>query len=95
MILDSSAVVAILQNEPETAEFAALIEQAPRKLISAVSVLEASMVVEARRGTDAGFDLDHLLRRTGTEIVPFDQEQLRLARGAGFAATDVPSARLL
>lgn len=49
---------------------------------SAVSLLEASMVVEARGGEDAGADLDQFVRRAGMEIVAFDQEQLSIARTA-------------
>jgi ribonuclease VapC len=82
MTLDTSAVLAILQDEPERAEFVSLIEQAARRLISAVSVLEASMVLEGRRGDDAGFDLDLFLQRASIEIVAFDREQLLEARTA-------------
>jgi ribonuclease VapC len=80
--LDTSAVLAILQNEVERKEFIALIEQAPRRLISAASVLEAAMVLEGRRGDDAGFDLDLFLRRASIETVAFDEEQLAVARMA-------------
>ena len=59
-----------------------LIEQAPRRLISAVSVLEAAMVLEGRKGDDAGSDLDLFLQRASIEAVPFDQEQLVEARAA-------------
>jgi ribonuclease VapC len=80
--LDTSAVIAILRDEPERAEFLLLIEQASRRVISAVSVLEAAMVLESRIGSDAGSDLDLFLRRASVEIVPFDEEQLALARAA-------------
>jgi ribonuclease VapC len=82
MTLDPSAVLAVLQDEPERAEFVSLIEKAPRRLISAVSVLEAAMVLEARRGEDAGSDLDLFLHRASVETVPFDDEQLIWARKA-------------
>jgi uncharacterized protein with PIN domain len=45
--LGTSAVLAVLQGENERPTFVSLIEQAPRRLISAVSVLEAAMVLEA------------------------------------------------
>jgi ribonuclease VapC len=80
--LDTSAVLAVLQDEPERAEFIGLIEQDVRLIISSVSVLEAAMVLEGRKGDDAGADLDAFLLRTSTEIVPFDSEQLSLARRA-------------
>ncbi|MEO8026071.1 MAG: type II toxin-antitoxin system VapC family toxin [Bryobacteraceae bacterium] len=80
MTLDTSAVLAIMQDEPERAEFVSLIEAAPRRLISAVSVLESAMVLEGRRGDDAGADLDLFLRRASVETVAFDDEQLAAAR---------------
>jgi ribonuclease VapC len=80
MTLDTSAVLAILQDEAERIEFVSLIEQDPRRLISAVSVLEAAMVLEGRRGGDAGSDLDLFLQKASIEIVAFDQEQLLVAR---------------
>lgn len=82
MTLDTSAVLAILQDEPERIEFAWLIENASRRLISSVSVLEAVMVLEGRRGEDAGSDLDLFLRRASVETVAFDEEQLFVARSA-------------
>jgi ribonuclease VapC len=50
--------------------------------MSAVSVLEAAMVLEGRRGEDAGSDLDLFLQRAAIETVAFDREQLLLARAA-------------
>ena len=82
MTIDTSAVLAILQDEPERAEFVSLIEEAPRKVMSAVSVLEAAMVLEGRYGEDAGADLDQFLLRAAIEIVPFGEDQLRVARTA-------------
>ena len=82
MTLDTSAILAVLQNEPERAEFVSLIEQAQRRLVSAVSVLEAAMVLEGRRGDDAGSDLDLFLQRAAVETIPFDGEQLAWARSA-------------
>jgi ribonuclease VapC len=80
--LDTSAVLAVLQDEAERAEFVTLIEQSSRLLISTVSVLEAAMVLEGRRGDDAGSDLDVFLQRASVESVPFDREQLVAARTA-------------
>jgi ribonuclease VapC len=82
MTLDTSAVLAVLQDEAERTEFVALIEQSSRRLMSAVSVLEAAMALEGRKGDDAGFDLDLFLQRASIETVPFDQEQLMVARTA-------------
>jgi ribonuclease VapC len=82
MTVDTSAVLAVLQNEAERGEFVSLIEQASRRLISAVSVLEAAMVLEGRRGIDAGTDLDLFLQKASIETVAFEQEQLAVARMA-------------
>ena len=82
MTLDTSAIVAVLRDEAERTEFVSLIEAAPRRLISAVSVLEAAMVLEGRSGEDACFDLDLFLRRATIETIAFDEDQLIWARRA-------------
>ena len=80
MTIDTSAISTMLQDEPESEEFYALIQSAARRLISAVSVLEASIVFEGRHNEIGALGLDRLLRRIGVEIVPFDAEQLIDAR---------------
>jgi ribonuclease VapC len=80
--LDTSAVLAVLLDERERAEFVLLIEQASRRLVSAVSVLEAAMVLQGRQGDDARDDLDLFLQGASIEIVPFDEDQLSFARSA-------------
>lgn len=82
MTIDSSALVAIFRNESERQEFLALINGAGRRLISTVTVLEVSVVMEGRRGSEAHVDLDEFLRKAAVEIVPFDREQLSVARMA-------------
>ena len=82
MTVDTSAVLAVMQNEVERSEFVRLIDEADRRLISTVSVLEAAMVLEGRRGEDAGRDLDLFLRRASITTVNFDAEQLAVARFA-------------
>jgi uncharacterized protein with PIN domain len=54
MTIDTAAVLAVLQDEAERTEFASLIEQSSRRPVSAVSVLEAAMVLEGRKGGAAG-----------------------------------------
>jgi ribonuclease VapC len=80
MTLDTSAVVAILLGEPECEEFNQLLSAATRRLMSAVSVLEASMVMEGKKDEPAGHALDLFLHRASIEVVPFDQDHLALAR---------------
>lgn len=82
MTLDSSAVLAILLDEPERARFVERIEADSRRLISAATLLEAAMVLEGRLGPDAGADLDLFVLRAGIEIVPFDGDQYTVARSA-------------
>jgi ribonuclease VapC len=82
MILDTSALLAILLDERERAEFVARIEADPRRMVSAASALEAAMVLEGRKGDEAGGDLDVFLRTASVEIVPFDHDQLAIARSA-------------
>jgi ribonuclease VapC len=82
MTLDTSAILAVLLDEPERAAFVSQIEQADRRLVSTMTVLEAAMVLEGRKGHDAGHDLDLFLERGSIEVVPFDQEQLDYARTA-------------
>lgn len=82
MVIDSSVVIAILEQEPEAALFGRLIEEAAACSISAASVLEVAMVLEARRGPLARGVIDDLIRRSGMRIVAFDPEQLALARDA-------------
>jgi ribonuclease VapC len=82
MVIDTSAIVAILFGEPETAGFAHAIDQDPLRLMSAVSVLEATMVVESELGEAGGRELDLLLHRAGIEVVGFLPELLDAARHA-------------
>ena len=82
MVIDSSALVAIFLAEPERREYLALIEEAEVRLISAVNVFETAMVLEARRGADIGRELDLFLIRRALEIVPFDADQIAVARQA-------------
>lgn len=82
MIVDSSALLAVLQLEPEAeAVSQALLQGHPRRL-SAANFVETSIVVEARHA-DAGIrELDNLLHRASIEIVAVDEQQARLAREA-------------
>ena len=82
MIVDTSAVLAILFDEPDARRHAAAIMGAHPCRMSVANVLEASMVVEHRGGEAAGFDLDTLLERAGIELVPVTVEHLEAARRA-------------
>ena len=80
MVIDTSAVLAILQDEPERRKFAEFIEAADTRWMSAATWVEASIVVEARYGSDGLRDFDRLMDRIAVEIVPVDLEQARTAR---------------
>lgn len=82
MVIDSSAALAILLGEIEDAAFAAAIDADPTRIMSAVSVLESSIVIEARKGPAGGRELDLLLHRGRIDVVPFNAHQLELARDA-------------
>jgi len=53
MVIDAPAIVAILFDEPERARFAAAIDAAAPRLLSAVTFVEATLVVEGRKGPPA------------------------------------------
>jgi ribonuclease VapC len=80
MILDTSALLAILQDEPERRTFNEAIEDAAVVRISAPTYVESSVVIEARFGAEGLRDLDRLLELASVEIVSFDAVQARAAR---------------
>lgn len=82
MVIDTSAIVAILFGESDAAAFAEAIEQDPVRLISAASALEAAIVVESELGEDGGRELDLLLHKAQITISPFGPDQLAAARFA-------------
>jgi ribonuclease VapC len=82
MVVDTSAVVAIFLGEPERREFLDLIQAAGVRLISAAGAFEAGLVLESRKGETMGQELDLFLTRMHFEIVPFDADQLVIARQA-------------
>lgn len=95
IVVDSSALIAILRREPEADRFLQAIAAADRCLLSAVSLLETSMVLAGRTGGSAAWaGLDALIARAGMEVVAQDGEQARLARDAflGFGKGRHPAA---
>lgn len=80
MIVDTSAILAILMDEDERPRFTAAISDAAEAAISAGTLLETAIVVEARYGAEGGQLLDLLLERASMEIVPVDAQQVRLAQ---------------
>jgi ribonuclease VapC len=82
MVLDTSALLAILMAEPEAEGFAVAIEHDPIRLISAGSMLETAIVAESRWGDAGGRELDLFLFKTGISVMPVDAEQVEIARQA-------------
>ena len=82
MVVDTSALIAILFNEPDAGAFAAAIASAPTRLISAVSALETAIVIECRKGADGASVLDEPFSAAQFEIVSLDKAQYLLAREA-------------
>jgi ribonuclease VapC len=82
MVLDASALLVILLDEPERRAFTEAIEAAEGRLLSAVSFVEASMVLESRHGAEGVRALDRLLAAANIEIVTVDTPQAYAAREA-------------
>ncbi len=82
MVIDTSALLALLANEPEAESFRVALEADPVRLLSAASLVEASAVVEARYGEAGGRELDLLVFKAGIEVVAVDREQAEVAREA-------------
>ena len=82
MIIDTSAVLAILFGEPDAERYEDAIAAAWSRRMSVVALLEAAMVVESRGGAAAGQELDVLLEKAAVELVPITPEHANAARRA-------------
>lgn len=82
MVVDTSAIVAIIVDEPEANEYQCLIEEHPHPVMSAASFAEAGIVVMQRLNPAAMQDLAILLSGAGMEIIPVTPDQARLAIAA-------------
>jgi ribonuclease VapC len=82
MILDSSALIAILRQEPEASQFSAIVENAESCRISAVNYVESAVVVDARRDPLDSRRFDKLIRQADLIIEPVTEEQAHIARQA-------------
>ncbi len=82
MVIDTSAVVAVLTAEDGYAALEAALDSAPVRSIAVASVLEASIVLESRFGDAGSHELDLMLGRLVIEVVPMDLDQLEWARHA-------------
>jgi ribonuclease VapC len=83
IVVDSSALIAILRREPEADRFLQIIAAADHCLLSAVSLLETSMVLAGRSGDASSWiELDALVAQAGMEVVLQDAALTQGARAA-------------
>jgi ribonuclease VapC len=82
MVVDSSALIAIIFEEPDESEYYYAIANSPVGLISAATFLETSMVVLRQMTGNGTAALDSLIDHLKIEIVPVDHSQALLAREA-------------
>ncbi len=82
MILDTSALIAILRFEAEAPEFAKIIENAAQPRISAVGYVEAGAVIDGSKDPVASRRFDQLIEEAQIAIEPVTEAQARIARQA-------------
>ena len=82
MVIETSALVAMLTDEPDAQRFEAAVEADPVRLMSTASYLQAAIVIEQRFGEPGGRELDLWLHRAGVDLVSVDAEQAEVARSA-------------
>ena len=81
-VIDTSALMAILQDEPERRAFNEAIEAAETRSLSVASFVETSMIVESRFGSEGVRDLDLFISKAQIELVAVDAEQAHVVRQA-------------
>lgn len=94
MVIDSSALIALLLAEPETSPFVAAVAGASVRLISAASYLEVAIVMMRRSGPEALSRLDRLMADLDLEVTAFTRDQAdaailafrRYGKGSGHPA---------
>jgi ribonuclease VapC len=82
LIVDTSALVAILKEEPDADLFTRALAIADSALMSAANFVEVAMVIDGRRDAVASHQLDNLITYTRIGIKPVDEAQARVARQA-------------
>ncbi len=82
MIIDSSALVAIVRSEPERQAFVTAIAEASRRLLAAPTLLEAAIVVERIGDPALVREFDTVLADLQVESVPFTAAHVQIAREA-------------
>jgi ribonuclease VapC len=82
MIIDTSAFVAVLDQEPEVERIVRTLVSAPDRVLSAANLVEVGIVMQARRGDDGVRDLDLLLAKLRVDIAEVTANQADIARKA-------------
>ncbi len=82
MIIDTSALIAILRDEPDAATYARVIESASSRRISAANFLETAIVIDGSRDPIASRRFDDLCREAELIVEPVTETQARIAREA-------------
>jgi len=82
MVLDTSALLALLLDEPEAEPFRVAVEDDETRLVSVGTLLETALVIESRKGEAGGRELDLLVASAAMTIVPVDADQMAEARRA-------------
>ena len=82
MIVDTSALMAIILGEPDAERVLARMTDVGELAVSAASLVEASIVAEAKGGPEAADDLQALLADLECAVLPFDEEQATVAAQA-------------
>lgn len=82
MVLDTSALLVLLLEELEAEDFRIAVEEDATRLVSAATLLETALVIEARKGEPGGRELDTLIQKADVVIVPVEAEHVLEARRA-------------
>lgn len=82
IVVDSSALIAILLSEPESENFFNIISLADETVMSSANLVEAGIVIESRNGIIGSQSLDSLIAELELEIISFTKEQAEIARKA-------------
>jgi len=82
MVIDTSALLALLLDEPEAEDLRTALELDEVRLVSAATLLETAIVIESRKGDAAGRELDRLIDKAAIDVVAIDADQVDEARRA-------------
>ena len=82
MIVDASAIIAILRDEPDAVSYARAIADAPSRHVSAVNFVESAIIIDASRDPIATRRFDDFVKEAGIAVEPVTERQAQIARAA-------------